>query len=202
MTVPEGLPRRAEHRPEGTEVAIGEPLLRSVLSSEETHGGHTERHCYVKHAPVVSPTCLSCDILCLFSKPTLRLLGDAGPVLKESGAVIGFLKKARASLCGVPGCGANWNPNLAMLALVAGASDEIGLEIRNNATFQGGAYVVNDIKEWNNATVWGPVIARRVQVRNNASHELAPLGTLLPGMPAETTTSTTLENVEESFASS
>ena len=45
------------------------------------------------------------------------------------------------------------------------------------------------------------MIARRVQIRNNASHELAPLGTLLPGMPAETTTSTTLENVEESFTS-
>ena len=44
-----------------------------------------------------SPECLSCAILCLISKPTLKLLGDKGPVFEETGSVVGFLKKARWS---------------------------------------------------------------------------------------------------------
>jgi hypothetical protein len=77
-----------------------------------------------------------------------------------------------------------------------------GFVVRNNARFQGAAYVEQDFREWNNAPVYRPVIARKVRVYNNAVHEHIPFSTLLPGMPASSTSTTTLENVEGSFTSS
>lgn len=108
-----------------------------------------------------------------------------------------------AKLCGITGCTSSWNPNVDMLVFIAGTtSEEDGFVIRNNARFQGAAYVEHDFREWNNATVYGPIIARKVRVRNNAVHEFIPFGALLPGMPASSTSATTLENVEGSFTSS
>ena len=39
--------------------------------------------------------CLSCDILCLISKPTINLLEEKSAVFAESGPVISFIKKSR-----------------------------------------------------------------------------------------------------------
>lgn len=108
-----------------------------------------------------------------------------------------------AKLCGTNGCTSAWNPNVDMLVFVAGTTAvDDGFVVRNNARFQGAAYVEQDFREWNNATVTGPIIARRIRVRNNAVHKFTPFSTLLPGMPASSTTSTTLENVDGSFTSS
>ncbi|MEZ5100441.1 MAG: pilus assembly PilX N-terminal domain-containing protein [Thermoleophilia bacterium] len=111
-----------------------------------------------------------------------------------------------AKLCGAKignsNCAANWNPNQNLLVFVAGSSaDEVGLYIHNNAKYQGGAYVINDYHEENNATIWGPVIARRLLIENNVANEFTPFGTLLPGMPSTTTSVTTLENVDGSYSS-
>jgi hypothetical protein len=107
-----------------------------------------------------------------------------------------------AKLCGVSTCNNAWNPNVNMLAFVAGttAEDE-GFVVRNNAKFQGAAYVVNDFREWNNATVYGPIIARHIEVSNNAVHEFIPFGALMLGMPASSTTTVSLENIDGTFTS-
>jgi hypothetical protein len=108
-----------------------------------------------------------------------------------------------AKLCGINGCTASWNPNINMLVFVAATtSTDDGFVVRNNGRFQGAAYVEQDFREWNNATVYGPIIARKVRIRNNAVHRFTPFSTLLPGMPASSTTSATLENVDGSFTSS
>ncbi|MFQ5425624.1 MAG: hypothetical protein ACE5EV_00920, partial [Gaiellales bacterium] len=142
----------------------------------------------------------------VFFDGPVKLQNNANAVYQGRGVIYAtgrILISNNAKLCGISGCTTGWNPNLNMLVLVAGTStaDE-GFEVRNNARFQGGAYVVDDFKEWNNASVTGPIIARRIIVRNNAVHRFVPFGSLLPGMPASSTTATALENVETSYTSS
>ena len=141
----------------------------------------------------------------IFFDGKLKMRNNASAVYEGRGTIYttGQIELSNnAKLCGINGCGSGWNSNLNLLAFVAGASDDTGFEISNNAKFQGGIYVINDIKESNNSTVWGPVVARKIEIQNNAVHEFVPLGALLPGMPAESTSSTGLENVEGSFTSS
>ena len=55
----------------------------------------------------------------------------------------------------------------------------------NSTRFQGALYAVNDIRQRNSAVVWGPQIARQIYLMNNIESHYVPLGTLLPGMPAD-----------------
>jgi hypothetical protein len=88
------------------------------------------------------------------------------------------------TLCGVVGCNSNWQPTQNLLAFIAGSStDTVGFSIANSSTFQGAVYAVNDYSEQNSTTVWGPIIARQVNLANNTSNFYVPLGTLLAGMP-------------------
>lgn len=100
-----------------------------------------------------------------------------------------------ARVCGSPGCNAEWQPTVNLLAFVAGSStDEIGFQIRNSGIFQGAIYAVNDYSEENSATVWGPVIARQLYFQNSTTNHYVPLGTLLPGMPSTMEEVVTLQN--------
>ena len=42
---------------------------------------------------------------------------------------------------------------------------------------------MNDYSEENNATVWGPIVARQIHLQNSSTNFYVPLGTLLSGMP-------------------
>jgi hypothetical protein len=44
----------------------------------------------------LSEACLSCDVLCLVSKPTMRLLGSREPSFSEDGPVLRFIERARS----------------------------------------------------------------------------------------------------------
>jgi Tfp pilus assembly protein PilX len=88
------------------------------------------------------------------------------------------------TLCGIAGCGTDWLPTQNLLAFVAGSStDTVGFSIANSSVFQGAVYAVNDYSEQNGTTVWGPIVARQVNLANNTSNFYVPLGTLLQGMP-------------------
>jgi hypothetical protein len=87
-------------------------------------------------------------------------------------------------LCGVSTCDSAWNPLQNLLAFVAGSSTDVnGFEAQQYARFQGAVYAVNDFAEGNNANLWGVVIARQLHL-DNSTINYAPVGTLLPGMPA------------------
>jgi Tfp pilus assembly protein PilX len=91
----------------------------------------------------------------------------------------------QTSICGILGCGADWNATENLLAFVAGSStDAVGFSVEQNSTFQGAIYVVNDYSEQNDSTVWGPIIARQLYLQNSTINHYVPMGTLLPGMPA------------------
>lgn len=142
----------------------------------------------------------------IFIDGAVRVNNNVNAVYQGKGVIYAtgqVLISNNAKLCGNNGCTSSWNPNVDMLVFVAGTTSvDDGFVVRNNARFQGGAFVEHDFREWNNATVYGPIIARRIRVRNNAIHKFTPFSTLLPGMPASSTTATTLENVDGSFTSS
>jgi hypothetical protein len=105
-----------------------------------------------------------------------------------------------ARLCGIAGCTASWNTTANYLVLVAGASSGVGLDITNNAVFQGAAYVVSNFNLNNNAQIWGPVIANQLDLGNNAGSWM-PLSSLPAGAPGYTPGTTTLQNVPDSYRS-
>jgi hypothetical protein len=88
-----------------------------------------------------------------------------------------------AELCGVAACDATWSPDTNLLLFAAGSStDTVGFLLRNNAVYQGAAYVVNDYQLSNNATNWGPVVARQFTIENNAGLT-KPITFVPPGSP-------------------
>jgi len=98
-------------------------------------------------------------------------------------------------LCGVAGCDSSWQPDLNLLALVAGSStDQVGFSVSNYTTFQGAIYVVNDYSESNNTNIWGPIIARQVSFANSTTNHYVPLGTLLGGMPQSSEEAVSISN--------
>jgi Tfp pilus assembly protein PilX len=103
-------------------------------------------------------------------------------------------------LCGVSGCGSDWNATQNLLALVAGSSTaSTGFTIANSSTFQGAIYAVNDYAEQNSTTVWGPIIARQLFLQNSTQNHYVPLGTLLSGMPQSGTTVIGVTNDDASW---
>lgn len=91
----------------------------------------------------------------------------------------------QSSLCGIANCTADWVPAENLLAFVAGSStDPVSFEISNFSSFQGAVYAVNDYREGNNSTVWGPIIADQIYLQNSTMNHYVPIGVLLEGMPA------------------
>lgn len=104
------------------------------------------------------------------------------------------------TLCGSVGCDSSWVPTQNLLAFVAGSStDTVGFSIANSSVFQGAIYAVDDYSEQNGTTVWGPVIARQVNLANNTINHYVPLGTLLGGMPQSSTQAVMVVNQAGSY---
>lgn len=105
-----------------------------------------------------------------------------------------------ARLCGISGCSASWNTDTNYLVFVVGAPTGTTFTIRNNAVYQGAAYVVANYLLWNNAANWGPVVANQLDIANN-SGSFIPLTSLPAGAPGYTAGSPTLTNVPDSYRS-
>ena len=111
----------------------------------------------------------------------------------------------QSKLCGVAGCGSDWNTSQNLLAFVAGgmdgptATESTSISIGNYSTFQGALFAATDYVESNNSTVWGPIIARQVYLSNSTSNHYVPIGTLMPGMPATYEDVITVANEPGSF---
>jgi Tfp pilus assembly protein PilX len=97
----------------------------------------------------------------------------------------------QTTVCGVADCGTDWDNSKNLLAWVAGkqcsanGSETDGMSVQNYSTFQGAIYTVCDYREGNNAIVWGPIVSRQVYLNNSTTNFYVPIGTLLPGMPAQ-----------------
>jgi hypothetical protein len=65
--------------------------------------------------------------------------------------------------------------------------------------FQGAVYAVNDYSEQNGTTVWGPIVARQVNLANNTTNFYVPLGTLLTGMPQTSQEAISIANEPEGW---
>lgn len=111
----------------------------------------------------------------------------------------------QTTICGVAGCGSDWNTSENLLAFVAGGMEDDGeiestsISIGNYSTIQGAFYAATDYVEANNSTVWGPIIARQVYLANSTSNHYVPIGTLMPGMPATYEDVITVANEPGSF---
>jgi hypothetical protein len=98
----------------------------------------------------------------------------------------------QTNLCPVGGCGPGWDPSQNLLTFVAGSSTaQVGFSIDNKSTFAGAVYAVNDYSAGNNASVWGPVIARQIYMTNSTLNVYPPIQDLLPGMPGSSNTAPT-----------
>jgi hypothetical protein len=111
----------------------------------------------------------------------------SGNVVYQGRATIyssGIITTANNStLCGVSGCTSAWNPLQNLLLLVSGSSTgPNGLWLNNGVTLQLAAYLVTDYHVDNNASNWGPVIARGIQIDNNSANSVS-IGVLPPGAP-------------------
>lgn len=98
-----------------------------------------------------------------------------------------------STVCGSVGCDSTWDVSKNLLAWVAGrpcaanGAQTNSFSLSNNSTFQGAVYAVCDYTEGNSVTVWGPIIAHQVYLQNSTTNFYVPIGTLLPGMPAQYT---------------
>jgi len=107
----------------------------------------------------------------------------------------------QVSLCPVSGCGDNWDPNVDLLAFVAGTStDSVGFSIGNNSTFAGAVYAVTDYSAGNSSQMWGPIIARQIYISNSTLNNFPPIMKLMTGMPSSYSTVTTVTAVQGSWS--
>jgi hypothetical protein len=108
----------------------------------------------------------------------------------------------QVSLCPASGCGAGWDPNVDLLAFVAGSStDQVGFSIGNNSTFAGAVYAVNDYSAGNSSAMWGPIVARQIYISNSTLNNFPPIMKLMTGMPSSYSTVTTVSIVQGSWSS-
>ena len=108
-------------------------------------------------------------------------------------------------LCGVPACDDTWDPNTDMLALVAdGGGWHEGIDVEDNAKFQGAAYSLTELDIANNGEFWGSAITRRVEFKDRSSIRPIPGANTTPpileGMPQTTTTGPALTDVSSSYS--
>jgi hypothetical protein len=107
----------------------------------------------------------------------------------------------QVNLCPVGGCGPDWDPNTNLLTFVSGSStDQYGFTIGNNSTFEGAVYCVDDYQAGNSSAVWGPVIARQINISNSTFNSFPPIMNLMSGMPSSYKTVTTISVVQGSWS--
>jgi hypothetical protein len=129
---------------------------------------------------------------------------DGKGVIYASGQIV---IRNRADMCGVPACDTTWDPAADLLVLIAGSlistttTDPLSGEIGNHVNFQGAIYTVTDFSMDNNTTIWGPVITRSAAIANSALLHAPPQPIQwMTGIPANTTTETTVSRVQGSYA--
>jgi Tfp pilus assembly protein PilX len=89
------------------------------------------------------------------------------------------------------GAGA-WDPDVAMLTMVAGSgtpglpSDTYSIELNSSAQWQGGLYAVGDYLQTSSVIAQGPVIARQIYYDSSTGTVSAPFDDLTPGAPSST----------------
>jgi hypothetical protein len=139
----------------------------------------------------------------VFFDGKVELQGNYNVVYQGRGSIYGTDEikfQNNITLCAVSGCGASWDPDVALLAFVGGATGDSGVLIENYTVFQGAIYVVNDYFQKNNVIVCGPVVAQELKIENGSTNCYIPFDSAAPGMPGETgTTVVTLTNVDDSF---
>jgi hypothetical protein len=103
------------------------------------------------------------------------------------------------TLCGISGCGANWDTDTAALVLAAACwADSTGTTLVNSPSFcvdyggtnsmQVATYCATSYFIKGTATNWGPVLANTLSLNGNLS-ELVPFKIMPPGTPTNTRTS-------------
>ncbi len=105
-----------------------------------------------------------------------------------------------ARVCGVAACDSTWNPTTNLIAFIAGGSDWYGtsIAVRDGARVQGAFYAADNYVGADNTHVFGPIIADRLTVPDNARNYEVAMGPPLDGMPQFTVTTYTLTNVSGS----
>jgi Tfp pilus assembly protein PilX len=120
----------------------------------------------------------------IFIDGSIQLSGSATYFGRATVYAAGQIKSSNNThLCGTAACDATWSPNANLLVIVAGEPTlQYGIDLGNNTVFQGASYAVNDYQASNNVANWGPVIARQIDISNNAGVTMA-LGSVPPGAP-------------------
>jgi hypothetical protein len=114
----------------------------------------------------------------------------------------------RADFCAVPACDATWNPDVDLIAFVAGSKTSAttttptSVDIGNQVVFQGAIYAVNDVVVSNNTTLWGPIISRSASIANSTLIYSAPIPIeeYMLGIPAATQTVTAVDPIQGSYS--
>jgi hypothetical protein len=85
--------------------------------------------------------------------------------------------------CGISSCDGTWNPTANLIVFVAGSStDTYGFTLSNNGVYQAATYVVDDYQQINNSVNYGPVMARSLDLENNAQASI-PVNSFPEGTP-------------------
>ena len=95
-----------------------------------------------------------------------------------------------------------WNPDTALLALVAGSSGSgTGVLIQTNARFQGAIYSVGLYRQQNTTQVQGPIVSDRMDIKDSAQVNWSNFTTLAPGMPVSSPSPPTVSVMSGSWNS-
>jgi cytoskeletal protein CcmA (bactofilin family)/Tfp pilus assembly protein PilV len=91
-----------------------------------------------------------------------------------------------AKLCAISGCPTTgWDPNTAVLVLVARSTATPAVSVSNATKFQGAVYTAGGFRIENTASMQGPVIAESLDIQNaGLVGSWPPITGLLPGMPS------------------
>jgi hypothetical protein len=140
----------------------------------------------------------------VFFDGKIELQGNKNVVYQGRGSIYATDEikiQSYVSLCANSGCTTSWDPDVALLAFIGGATGDSGFLIENNTKFQGAIYVVNDYFQKNEVEVCGPVVAQELKIENGSENCYVPFDTAAPGMPGSTgATVVTLTNVDDSFS--
>jgi Tfp pilus assembly protein PilX len=108
-----------------------------------------------------------------------------------------------AKLCVVAACNATWDATQNMLLMVSGSSlmqpAGYGIELDNNAQYQGAFYAVGDYHQNNNAETWVSAVAHQVYIDNSSETYSVPMGALLAGSPSTAPPLLRLEPLDDEY---
>jgi Tfp pilus assembly protein PilX len=102
-----------------------------------------------------------------------------------------------ARVCGVAACDSTWNPTANLITFVAGGwdSSQTSIALRDGARVQAALWAAKNYVGADNTHMYGPIIADRLSIPDNARNYEVDMGPMLPGMPQFTMPVYTLVNV-------